>query len=74
MNFEEKIKAAIGKLASLPEISEDIAEKLVNNGFLTIEGIKEADINDIAEIENIDADTAKSIKNAVDTLESQSQQ
>ena len=64
--FEEKMKHAIDNLAALPEISLELAEKLVNNGFLTIDGIKEAEESDISAIEDIDQETALKIKKAVE--------
>ena len=65
-NFEEKIQQAINSLAELPNLSTELAEKLVSHGFLTIEGIREADGSDIAEIEGIDIETAQKIKQAVE--------
>ncbi len=64
-NFEEKVKHAIDHLAELPGISHEIAEILVNNGFLSIEGLKAASIEDFMMIEGIDAETAKAISVAV---------
>ena len=65
--FEEKIKQAINSLADLPDISIELAEKLVNNGFLSAEGIKEAEESDIAAIEGIDEETARKVKQAVES-------
>ncbi len=65
VEFEEKIQHAITNLAALPGLTEDIADKLVRNGFLSIDGIKEADTADIAGIEGLDEETAEVIKQAV---------
>ena len=64
--FEEKIKQAVSSLSSLPGISEDLATILVNNGFLSVDGIKAADESDIAAIENIDEKLARKIKESVE--------
>ena len=65
-DFEEKIKNAIQHLAELPGLSHELAEKLVSNGFLSVEGIQEADESDIAAIEGLDPETAQKIKQAVE--------
>jgi N utilization substance protein A len=65
LDFAEKVRQAVAKLATLPGVTEEIADTLVQNGFLSIEGLQEADEADIAAIENFDADTAHSIKQAV---------
>lgn len=64
--FEEKVRQAITALAEVPGISEDYAEKLVKNGFLSKEGIAAAEASDIAEVEGIDEATANAIKAAAE--------
>jgi N utilization substance protein A len=64
VNFEEKIRQAIENLAKHDFIGEENATLLVQNGFLTLDGITAAEEDDIAAIEGIDEDTAKSIKEA----------
>lgn len=54
--FEEQLKAAAAKLAADTGISDATAVLLVKNGFVTIDGLKEADPAAILEIEGIDAD------------------
>jgi len=66
-DFEEKIKNAIEHLAEVPGLSHELAEKLVSNGFLSTEGIQEADESDIAAIEGIDTETAQKIKQAIES-------
>jgi transcription termination/antitermination protein NusA len=62
--FEEKIQQAISNLASAPGISPELAEILVHNGFLSSDGIKAADVADIAAIDGIDQETAEQVKRA----------
>jgi len=54
--FEEQLRAAAAKLAEDAGISNDTAVLLVKNGFVTIEGIREADPAALLEIEGINAD------------------
>lgn len=65
VDFAEKIKHAIDNLATLPDISTELAEKLVRNGFLSIDGLKAAEVSDLAGIDGIDEETALKIKEAV---------
>ncbi len=63
--FESKLQEAITVLrAQVPEIGDD-AKTLVSHGFLSIDGLLEADVADLIEIEEIDADRAKEIIDAV---------
>ncbi len=64
-DFEEKISQAIIALAELPNISREVAEKLVRNGFLSAEGLKAAEESDLTAIEGIDEAAAMEIKKAV---------
>ena len=64
VTFEEKVERAISSLAAIEGIGAEDAEKLVNVGFLTIEGILAAEITDIAEMAEVDEDTAKGIREA----------
>ena len=63
--FESKLKEAIEKLAQIPGLDETVASCLVHNGFLSVDGIRAADIEDIANLDGIDLDTAKTIQAAV---------
>ncbi len=65
IDFAAKVKEAVKHLAELPEISEELAGKLVNNGFISVDGLKAAEVSDIAAIDGIDEDEAKKIKDAV---------
>ncbi len=66
ITFEEKVELAIARLAQIESIGSDLAEKLVQGGFLTLEGIITADIEDIAEVEDIDSETAEIIHRAAE--------
>ena len=55
--FEEKKTHMIESLASSVGISSEAAAVLVNNGYLTLDGLRAADMNDIAALKGLD-DTA----------------
>lgn len=55
--FEEKKANAVSELASATGLGEDIASLLVNNGYLTLEGLKNAGIQEIAKIDGISQET-----------------
>ena len=62
MDFEERVAVAVTKLAAIEGIGSHYAEKLVFSGFLTLEGILAADMNDLKSIdEEITAEQAKGI-------------
>jgi len=60
-SFERQIERAVASLAENLNIKEDLAEKLVKNGFLTVEGLKEAGLGDIAAIDGVSEDEAKQV-------------
>lgn len=62
LNFEEKVARAIESLAAIPGITEEQAISLVQNGFLTLEGLLAAESEDIAAAEEIDLEAARAIK------------
>ena len=65
VSFQEKVVMAVDDLIRLLGIEKDKAEKLVHAGFLTVDGIIEADITDLQEQAGLDAETAKAIKDSV---------
>ncbi len=65
LDFEEKVAQAVAKLASIDVIGADRALKLVEAGFLTIEGIMAASIEDLEEVEGFDTETAEQVHEAV---------
>jgi len=64
VSFEEKVAQAVNSLATIEGISRENAEALVNAGFLTVEGILAAKIQDLEETANMDSETAKAIYDA----------
>lgn len=67
LSFEEKVAKAIENLTKIPGVTEAQAIALVQNGFLTLEGIMAAESEDLAEAEGLDAMTAKKIKVSAET-------
>ena len=61
VTFEEKVARAIEQLAGVPGIGPERAEKLVQAGFLNIEGILAADVADLEATGVFDSETAKAI-------------
>lgn len=64
VSFEEKVARAVQNLAAVPGIGKDNAEKLVQAGFLNVEGILAAEVADIEATGAFDAQTAKTIYEA----------
>ena len=66
ISFEEKISRATDQLAAVEGIGREHAEKLVAAGFLTLEGILAAEIQDLVDVEGFDADTAQQVRTAAE--------
>ena len=64
VSFEEKVAMAIEELTHLKGVERGTAEKLVHAGFLTLEGIVEADTSDLIETTGLDEATVGAIKEA----------
>ena len=64
VSFEEKVAMAIEKLTHLKGVDRSTAEKMVHAGFLTLEGIVEADTNDLIDTTGLDEATVDAIKKA----------
>lgn len=64
VTFEEKVARAIESLGQVPGIGQENATKLVNAGFLNIEGILAAEVADLEASGEFDATTAKTIYEA----------
>ncbi|MFA5042728.1 MAG: transcription termination factor NusA [Kiritimatiellia bacterium] len=64
VSFEEKVAMAIEALTHLKGVERGTAEKLVHAGFLTLEGIVEADPGDLIETTGLDEATVDAIKKA----------
>ena len=56
-----RIEAAKEDLKRIPGLTEELADCLIKGGFTTIEGIVEAEAEDIAETEGIDEEQARMI-------------
>jgi N utilization substance protein A len=50
IGFEEKVARAIEQMATIPGIDREAAEALVKHGFLSLEGLLAAELNDLNEI------------------------
>ena len=61
ISFEEKRETAIEELAEVLDISEATASTLVANGFLTTDGIIEAEIPYLQEVTGLDEETVRKI-------------
>ena len=66
ISFEEKISRATDQLAAVEGIGREHAEKLVASGFLTLEGILAAEIQDLVDVEGFDADVAQQVRSAAE--------
>ena len=66
MDFEERVAVAVTKLAGIEGIGDAFAEKLVFSGFLTLEGILAAELNDLGSIEGISVEEAQAIWSAAE--------
>ena len=66
ITFEEKIAKATDQLAAVDGIGRDRAAALVAAGFLTLEGILAAEIQDLVDVEGFDADSAQQVRAAAE--------
>jgi N utilization substance protein A len=61
VTFEEKVARAVDGLAAVEGISRESAEKLVQGGFLSIDGILASDLSDLIEATGLEEEDAKAI-------------
>jgi len=61
VSFEELRETATKELAEVLDLSEETASTLVANGFLTTDGIIEAEIPYLQEVTGLDEETARKI-------------
>jgi len=61
VSFETQRESAIAELAEVLDIAEEVATTLVSNGFLTTEGIMEADIPYLQQVTGLDEQTVRGI-------------
>ncbi len=74
LSFEEKVTRAVQSLAAVPGIGPENAGKLVQAGFLNVEGILAAEISDIEATGAFDAKAAKAIYEAAAAAQPQIQE
>ncbi|MBP1582909.1 MAG: transcription termination factor NusA [Victivallales bacterium] len=67
-DFAEQVRKAIEALANIPAIGPEAAEILVHSGFATVEGIKAAEEEDLAQLDGIGKEKAQAIFAAVQEL------
>ena len=65
-SFEAKLKQTVSALAERLDITQEVAEILVNNGILSLEGLKESNREDLLAIEGIDEDTVDAIMHSIE--------
>jgi N utilization substance protein A len=66
MNFEERVAAAVAKLAVIDGIGDEWAEKMVYAGFLSLEGLLAADQADLEAIEGVTPGKAQELWSAAE--------
>ena len=66
IGFEEKVARAVAELAAVEGIGEELAEKLVHAGFLTLEGILAAELDDLQYVEGLAPEVAQQIHDAAE--------
>jgi len=64
-SFEEKKSKLAGQLVSALGISTQVAELLVNNGFLSVDGLKAVEASDLAALEGLQEQDVKTIMEAL---------
>ena len=74
VSFEEKVAKAVANLAAVPGIGQKNAEKLVQAGFLNIEGILAAEVADLEATGEFDGATSKAIYEAAAAAQPQVQE
>lgn len=66
VDFADRVAQAIAALAEVEGIGSENAEVLVQSGFLTIEGILAAELEDLASIEDFSPEQAQAIHDAAE--------
>jgi N utilization substance protein A len=65
-DFADAVAAAIGDMSKIEGFGEATAEKLVNSGFLSIEGVMAAEDSELVEMADFSAEEAAAIKAAAE--------
>lgn len=69
LSFAEKLENLVDSISEQLSLDHVISEKLVKNGFASIEGIKEASKADLAEIEDISEEEVEAVLAAIKNIE-----
>lgn len=64
IGFEEKVADAVAALAAIEGIGPARAEKLVHSGFLSVEGLLAADLEDLLSIDGFTEEDARAVQAA----------
>ena len=73
IGFDEKVALAVSRMAEIEGIGPESAEKLVHAGFLTLEGVLAADVDDLQAIDGIDQEAATAIRESAETAREREQ-
>ena len=68
-SFAEKLKQIVDTLAETLHLDRVIIEKLVNNGFTSVDGIKEVEPKDLLELDGIEQADVDAISEAIKKIE-----
>jgi len=66
VTFEEKVRHAVADLAAIEGVGPEFAERLVQAGFLTKEGILAAEAADLEAVEGFTSDIEAAVQSAVE--------
>ncbi|HMO05552.1 MAG TPA: transcription termination factor NusA [Kiritimatiellia bacterium] len=66
ISFEEKVAQAVASMAAIEGIGEENAELLVQSGYLNLEGILAAELEDLEAIEGVTPESARRIREAAE--------
>jgi len=69
VSFDDQIEKTIENLSTTLSIDFSLAEKLVNNGYASPAGIKDAEVEDLTDIDGIDEADAETIISAANDLD-----
>ncbi|MCM8533927.1 MAG: transcription termination factor NusA [Lentisphaeraceae bacterium] len=59
--FEQRLEEVKSMFMKIPGISEEVASKLISNGYLSLDGIGAAEVNDLCNIDGVDEEQAQII-------------
>lgn len=68
-SFEEKLERTVSSLSEKLSVDNEVAKLLVQNGFISIDGLKAADSADLSKIEGLEQSDVDKIVEAVQNLE-----